>query len=156
MTYSRSSTVISSLIELQKHGNKFEVLVSESRPGYEGRTSRKDLHLEDINTTLMTDVAAISMLKSVDYFIIGCDRITSSDFVNKIGTHAFLLIAHHYNIPCLLLADSSKRVNEWPWDTDIKIHNTSEVWGENIKGIHVVNPFYEKIPLKLVSLITND
>lgn len=156
LTYSRSSTVKEVLIYLHRLGRTFEVYVAESRPGFEGRILADELGQEGINTILMTDMAAISHLVHVDYLLIGADRVTPPFFVNKVGTKAYLEIAQLYNIPCYLLADQSKVIVEWPWEVDRKDHAPFEVCNEKLKGVHVVNPYFERIPLKLVSHLSDD
>lgn len=156
MTYSRSSTVKDTLLYLYRQEKAFSVYIAESRPLCEGRILAEELGEAGIPTTLMTDATALSYLLEVDHLFLGADRVSSPIFVNKIGTYPFVKLAQLNGIPCSLLADQSKVVNYWPWETDRKTHDPSEVCAQKMQGVHIVNPYYEEIPLDLVSLISDD
>lgn len=55
MTHSRSSTVLTALVEARLEGKDFFVVATESRPGLEGRTLAEELAREDISVSLIAD-----------------------------------------------------------------------------------------------------
>lgn len=156
MTYSRSSTVEESLIALKKMGCMIQMIVPESRPGMEGQALSRNLGAAGIPTVLMTDAAALSKINHVDCLIIGADRVTPPIFVNKIGTRVFAQEARHCDLPIYLLYDRSKYAKDWKYPTDLKTHDVSEVCNEIMPGVQIDNPYFEEIPLHLITrTITN-
>lgn len=151
MTYSRSSTVKKVLIQLHRLGKKLRIWIPESRPGYEGRMLANELGSSEIHATLSTDMAAASVIKKMDAVLIGADRITPPYFVNKVGTTVFLLCARHYQVPVYLLSDQSKYIEKWTKQIDAKQHDSKEVCEKFSSFVHVVNTYFEEIPLELVT-----
>ena len=156
MTYSRSSTVEESLLMLQKLGKVFQMVAPESRPGMEGREFCRNLGKAGVESLLMTDAAALSKIRYVDCLVIGADRVTPPIFVNKVGTLGFTMLAKHFGVPVYLLYDRSKYVKKWTRPTDLETHDASEVCEQTYPGVQVANPYFEEIPLELITTtVTN-
>ncbi len=151
MTYSNSSTVKECILELKNLGKEIRAIVPESRPGFEGRTLSRELGKVGIETSLVTEAAAFSMIPSVDYIMIGADRVTPPFFVNKIGTRSLAILANHYHVPVYLLVDRSKFLEEWSNKTDLRSHDGSEVCEKQYPGVSILNPYFEEVPLDLIT-----
>ncbi|MCD6512437.1 MAG: hypothetical protein J7K61_02405 [Thermoplasmata archaeon] len=133
ITYSRSSSVIRLLKE-----KKFNVICSEGRPNYEGRSMAAEL-----NATLVIDAALPSFIPSADFVIVGADAIVKSGFVNKVGTKTLAVIATHYDKPFYVIASPSKI---FPF-VMLKYEDKKEIW-EYDKAI---NFYFELIPHEYVT-----
>ncbi|MBS7619882.1 ribose 1,5-bisphosphate isomerase, partial [Candidatus Bathyarchaeota archaeon] len=77
LTHCHSSTVNDMLKLAKRNGSSFSVIVTETRPLYQGRITARELIEAGIETTLIVDSAARSFIKSVDLVIVGADAITS-------------------------------------------------------------------------------
>ena len=64
LTFSRSLTVLTSLLHAREVGRSFQVICPESRPGGEGIRLAQELGEHGIVTNLVVDAAAFSMLSN--------------------------------------------------------------------------------------------
>ncbi len=100
MTLCRSTTVIKGLDEIYKNNPSLKVIVLEARPDYDGWETAKELGNKGINTTLIVDSAACSLLRSVNVILVGADIVTSDgSVINRVGTSQLAILAQHFRIP---------------------------------------------------------
>src|SRR5262249_5189575 len=111
LTHSRSSNVLSSLLESKRRAVSFSVVATESRPLLEGRTLAEQLASSGVPVTLIADAAAAASLAGVRLVLVGADRVTPSDVANKIGTRMIALAARDQNIPIYALCDRTKFIS---------------------------------------------
>lgn len=94
-----------------EEGNRFHVMVTETRPLLQGaRLTAWELVQLGIPTDLIVDSAAGSVLASgeVKCVIVGADRIAANgDVANKIGTYPLAVLAHEFDIPFYVAAPTS-------------------------------------------------
>ncbi|MFW5902602.1 MAG: ribose 1,5-bisphosphate isomerase, partial [archaeon] len=96
MTHCHSSLVERIIKEANREGKIKKVVLTETRPRYQGRITAKKLAKENISVELGVDSARIELLKEVDLAIVGADLITSDGYLfNKIGTHELALSTHN-------------------------------------------------------------
>src|SRR3989304_9383461 len=91
-THCHSTNVSNALIYVKKHGKKFEVYNTETRPLYQGRKTAKELSKAKIKVTMFVDSAlenALSgegKLKKVNKVFLGADALLKEGIINKIGS----------------------------------------------------------------------
>ncbi|MGQ9679686.1 MAG: translation initiation factor eIF-2B [Candidatus Bathyarchaeia archaeon] len=141
------SSAVNDMLKLAKRGGRtFRVIVTETRPLYQGRMTARELVEAGIETMLIVDSAARSFIKSVDFVIVGADAITSEgNVINKIGTSMVALIAHEaripfYTISSLLKFDPQTIYGEFE---GIEERSSSEVWDDAPKGLRIANPAFD-------------
>jgi len=151
ITHSNSSTVRDTLICLHEMGRTFRLIVPESRPGYEGRKLAKELGRVGIHCELIVDSAALKLLESAALVIVGADCVTEKYFVNKVGTLSLALGAKEQFKEFYVLSDTTKFVSSSLMGFEEKMQPEEEVLKEKYPNVSVLNPYFEKIPLHLIS-----
>jgi ribose 1,5-bisphosphate isomerase len=147
-THCHSSSVFRVLKKAKEQGKKFNIVCFETRPLFQGRLTAKQLTNIGIRTTLTVDSA---MTESFEVFpsnlvLVGCDAITKTFFVNKIGTDTLAHIAGKHKVPFYVCGETYKytdhlRIEERP---------SSEVWPNHPKGLNIWNPAFDTINIKHV------
>src|SRR5262249_53326689 len=107
LTHSRSSTVLTALLEAKQAGRSFTVVATESRPMLEGRSLAASLSSKNITVTLIADGAAALAMSKIDIVLLGADKLTPRDVINKIGSRMVALAARERNLPVYVLCDTS-------------------------------------------------
>ena len=143
-THSRSSTVLNIL----KRINQGLVLIcTESRPLLEGRELAKELAASRIKVTLVVDTAIFSMLKNVQYVLVGADAITPPGIVNKIGTMAIATAAKDKDNPFYVATSLHKL---YPFTPIIPMRENDEVWTNPPDNIKMKNYYFDITPLSKI------
>ena len=152
LTHSYSST-LATAIELCED---LKVIVTESRPGFEGVRLAERLASSGLEVTLIVDSAASYILErgEVDAVVVGCDAILDDcSIVNKVGTRMIALAARDTRTPFHVVTDLWKAaVHGFSFEE----HSPKEVYGREVEGISVRNPYFEKIPPRLISKFITD
>ena len=152
LTHSYSST-LATAIELCED---LKVIATESRPGFEGVRLAERLASSGFDVTLIVDSAASYILErgEVDAVVVGCDAILDDcSIVNKIGTRMIALAARETGTPFHVVTDLWKAaVHGFSFEE----HPPEEVYGRKVEEINVRNPYFERIPPKLVSKFITD
>lgn len=147
VTYSYSSTVVAALAAARTRLGR--VIVSEGRPGYEGRVVAERLARLDLDVTLVTDAALAEQVEVADLVVVGADAVLAGAYVNKIGTRLLQEQARRRRRPFFVLADTNKflpaalaafhRLEEFP---------ARELWRDAPAGVQLLHPLFEVIPLE--------
>ncbi len=145
LTHSRSSTLLAACQQAQRGGATFKVIVTESRPLLEGRTLAENLRQMDVPVTLIADAAAAAMMESVSLILVGADRITPDEVVNKIGTRMIALAARERGVCLYVISDSSKFIGSKIAQSDA-LQSPEELWPAAPHGVMVVNRCFEATP----------
>jgi eIF-2B alpha/beta/delta-like uncharacterized protein len=155
LTHCHSTNVIKSLIYAKKHGKKFSVYNTETRPLFQGRKTYKELSKAGIKVTMILDNAVGGILEEkADIMVIGADALLrNGDVINKIGSNMFAEIAHSHKIPVYVVADSWKFSKR-----DVKIEERAhqEIWRHAPKHIRIKNPSFEKVNAKYITAIVSE
>lgn len=147
LTYSSSGAVLSILKRAKGKGKKFRVVVSESRPLFEGRKLAQYLGNLGIPVTLVIDSALSLYLKDADLVLVGADSISEKGFVNKVGTYGLSLLADRSKVPFYLASERTKFISrEWR-DSLEHLADPEEVFSKRPKNVKIENPYFEEIPL---------
>jgi translation initiation factor eIF-2B subunit delta len=156
VTLSFSGTVARTIEELAKHGN-VQIACAESRPALEGRRLAARLAAGGASVTLLTDAAIEAALDDADAVLTGADAMAPDWFVNKSGTRMLAAAAGEQGVPVYVLATRDKFVGHALGRRLIlREAAASEVWETPPPGVAVRNPYFERIPLHLVSSIVSD
>jgi translation initiation factor 2B subunit (eIF-2B alpha/beta/delta family) len=148
--------VLAALKLAAARGCLVQVVCTESRPGYEGRTTAATLAQEGIRTTLITDSAAASFLGRASLVLVGADSISRDGLVNKMGTYAIALAAKEWGVPFYALCGREKFLPaDYPCFR-IAPQEPEEVWPEHPQGVEVSNLYFDVTPLKYVSGVVTE
>lgn len=146
LTHCHSSTVTNIFIKAKQEGKKFEIFCTETRPKFQGRITAKELIENDIKTTLIVDSAVRSIIKEIDFVVVGADAITSEgNVINKIGTSAIALIAKEARKPFYVVSELLKFDPETiSGDYEqIEERNPNEIWKNPPKKLIIRNPAFD-------------
>jgi ribose 1,5-bisphosphate isomerase len=156
-TFCHSSTVVNILKQAKKHGKKFEVFQTETRPLFQGRITARELAEAKIKVTHVVDSAARVALKKADLMLIGCDAISTTRIYNKIGSEMVAIIAEKYGVPVYVATNSWKFDPETIYGKEkIEERQGSEVWENPPGGVMIKNFAFEAIDPKLVDGIITE
>ena len=149
LTLSYSSTVIAAL----KAARPDEVVVCESRPLFEGRTTARELASANIPVTLVSDAVGPSLVQDVDCVVVGADSILpNGDVVNKAGTYGLALAARANGKPFYVLAESVKVASPALVPlVSAEVHDPSELWDAPPAHVTPRNVYFDRTPARLVA-----
>jgi translation initiation factor 2B subunit (eIF-2B alpha/beta/delta family) len=160
-THCHSTSVVNSLIYSKKHGKKFQVYNTETRPLFQGRKTSKELRKAGIKVTMFIDSAmAIAIEKEnpkdkihVDKILLGADVLLKKGIINKIGSGLISEIANNHKVPLYIIADSWKFTKS---KIPLEQRKLNEIWDKAPKRIKIVNPAFEFIPKKYITKIISE
>lgn len=151
LTHSFSTAVVETFRKAKQENKDFSVIVTESRPVFEGRLLSQQLSVLNVPVTIIVDAAASSYIEKTDMVLLGANRLTDVDFTNRIGSLAIVHSAKRAQIPCYVLAGSDKYLSEDEEPVKLTTGVAQEVWKDVPSGIKILNSYYERIPLRLCS-----
>jgi eIF-2B alpha/beta/delta-like uncharacterized protein len=157
-THCHSSTVVSLIVSMSKKDSNFEVVCTETRPMFQGRTTAKNLLNAGIKTTMIADSAGESFIIGrgsvpVDVVFIGCDQITAKGHaINKIGSWGMGVAAHYAGKPLYIITPLLK-VDPYSFhhDVQIEVREDNELWKDAPKGLYMYNPAFEIVDSALIT-----
>jgi len=158
-THCYSTNVVRALVYARKHGKRFEVYNTETRPLFQGRETAKELGKAGIPVTTFIDAAMAIALenkqgaKKVSRIFIGCDAILKNGIINKIGSGIIAELSGLNKIPLYIIADSWKFI---PKNVKIEERDFHEVWKSAPKNISIRNPAFEFVHEKYISKIVSE
>ena len=111
--------------------------------------------------TLCTDAAVGVVVgeaeSAVDAVLTGADAVTPDWFLNKCGTHLLATAAASAGIPVYVLASRSTFLNPiLSGAVHGRVGPAQEVWPSPPSDVDVVNPYFERVPLEVVSTFVTD
>ena len=155
-------------IALEHGWNDLRVYCDETRPLLQGaRLTALEMHAAGLDTTLLCDNAASSLMRSgeVNIIFVGCDRVArNGDAANKIGTSAVAILAEHYGIPFYVCAPSSTIDMSLASGAEIPIEQraaeeVTEMWYKKRmapEGVGVYNPAFDVTDHSLITGIITE
>jgi len=99
LTHCYSGSVVDFLKVAKKKGRKFKVIVTETRPMWQGKDTARELTTAGIPVVYIVDSAAGYFVKDVDAMVFGFDSLRREGVVNKIGTYMLAVLAKENKIP---------------------------------------------------------
>lgn len=152
-THCHSTNVANALIYAKRHGKKFQVYNTETRPLFQGRKTARQLSKAGIKVTTFVDSAARVAIKKSNIVLFGADAILKDGVINKIGSAMFAEIAYDNKIPIYIIADSWKFS---PKNIKIEERDFHEIWKNAPRHIKIKNPAFEKIDKKYIKAIVSE
>jgi translation initiation factor 2B subunit (eIF-2B alpha/beta/delta family) len=157
LTYSNSATVIAALRHAHDHGRIRRVLLSESRPAYDGRPQALALLAYGMTVEYGIDMALFERLAEASVVVVGADAVFPEHLINKLGTHALAQLARLQGVPCFSLCTANKFL---PTAASALLHIAEhpgqEVWPEAPDGLAISNRYFDTTPLALLTGIVSD
>ena len=156
VTISSSSAVLISVQAVAEH-RPVRLSCAESRPALEGRALATRLAAAGIPVTMFGDAAIAEALAAADAVLVGADAIAPDWFLNKCGTRMLASAAAQRGIPVYVAATRDKFVGATiAARLRIREGDAAEIWDAPPPGIEVRNPYFESIPLELVTAVITD
>ncbi|MDN5358381.1 MAG: ribose 1,5-bisphosphate isomerase [Candidatus Diapherotrites archaeon] len=160
ITHCHSTTVVRVLTRAKEVGKEFRVVVTETRPKYQGKITARELLEAGIPVTYIVDSAAYLFMRDADLYITGADAITSDGYVvNKIGTALMALAAKRFDVPYCVAASTLKYdpVTAAGFEEPIEERDPSEVVDPSeLPGAEIRNPAFDVTPPDLVDGIISE
>ncbi len=157
-THCHSGTVTRALIDAKNKGKSISVYNTETRPLFQGRITAAELAKHGIPVKHHVDSAMRLAIKECDYVLIGCDAITPTAVINKIGSELACECAYRFGKPIYIVTHSLKfdprslHGNQTP----IEDRDPKEVWDAAPRGVEIVNPAFEMINPSLIKGIISE
>lgn len=152
MTHSRSSTAMRLFRHLVGRDVPFNVIVTLSGPGNEGRLVAAELARLRVPVTLVTDAQMGLFMPDVDINISGCDCwLADGAFLNKSGTYLQALAARDQGKPFWVLADSFRNSPLTCREVTLEEKDPAEVDATGEAGIRIRNVYFEPVPESLIT-----
>ena len=150
-----------------KNGLLDQVYASETRPWLQGaRLTSWELQQDHIPVNLLIDSAVASLMQtgSIDWLIVGSDRIVANgDVANKIGTYSHAVNAKHHDVKVMVVAPAATVDMSVASGKTIPIEHrdASEITHINAKqmapeGVSISNPAFDITPAELVDFIVTE
>ena len=160
MTMGRCETV-EAFLKRAAGKRKFQVIVVECAPFYEGHALAKSLATSGIETTVITDSAVFAIMSRVNKLIIGTPVVMANGGLKaNNGAHAVALAAKHHSVPLIVCAAMYKLSPQYlsSYDQDgfnrfvspEAVLNFSE--GDIVSKVQILNPVFDYVPPELVTL----
>uniref|UniRef100_A0A804L9B0 Translation initiation factor eIF2B subunit beta n=1 Tax=Musa acuminata subsp. malaccensis TaxID=214687 RepID=A0A804L9B0_MUSAM len=173
LTLGRSRTVKEFLCAAKEKKRTFRVFVAEGAPRYQGHVLAKELVGKGIQTTVITDSAVFAMISRVNMVIVGAHAIMANGgVIAPVGINMVALAAQRHAVPFVVVAGSHKLCPLYPHNPEVLLNEfrcPSDLldFGEfsdcmdygSLGGsplLHVVNPAFDYVQPKLVSLFITD
>jgi len=156
MTCSYSQTVLE-VFQLAKRDKRFNVIVTESRPGGEGVLLAERLEKAGVDVTLIVDSAVRYFMKDVDKVIVGADAIAANGaVVNKVGTSLIALAAHEARVRFYVVATSHKFSPETIFGELVKIPIVQDTPGAGKVDAKSISPLFDVTPPEYIDAIVTE
>ncbi|KAJ3095218.1 Translation initiation factor eIF-2B subunit beta [Phlyctochytrium planicorne] len=162
MTVGKSGAVEKFLKEAAKV-RKFQVIVAETAPLYQGQETALALSKAGIDTTVVSDAAIFAMMSRVNKVILGTHAVLGNGALVAVnGSHVMAAAAKHHSTPVVVLSELFKFSVLYPFDPERfnVFLSPNDVFsfedGDIIDRIDVINPQFDFVVPELVNLyITN-
>lgn len=173
LTLGRSRTVMEFLCAAKEKKRSFRVFVAEGAPRYQGHVLAKELVARGLQTTVITDSAVFAMISRVNMVIVGAHAIMANGgVIAPVGLNMVALAAQRHAVPFVVVAGSHKLCPLYPHNPEVllnELKSPSDLLdfgefsdcmdfgsGNGEPLLHVVNPAFDYVPPKLVSLFITD
>nr|GEU91490.1 translation initiation factor eIF-2B subunit beta [Tanacetum cinerariifolium] len=173
LTLGSSGTVIEFLCAAKEKKRSFRVFVAEGAPRYQGHTLAKELVARGLQTTVITDSAVFAMISRVNMVIVGAHAVMANGgVIAPVGLNMVALAAQRHAVPFVVLAGIHKLCPLYPHNPEVllnELKSPSELLdfgefsdcmdfgtGTGSPLLQVVNPAFDYVPPKLVSLFITD
>ncbi|MBS7652706.1 S-methyl-5-thioribose-1-phosphate isomerase [Candidatus Bathyarchaeota archaeon] len=146
LTHCHSSTVMMILKRAKERGIDFQVVLTETRPLYQGRRTARELSEAGIGATMIVDSAVRSFMRGISKVLVGADAITSEgNVINKVGTSLIALAAQEARVPFYVASELLKfdpQTIHGDYEA-IEERSPQEVWANPPEGLMIRNPAFD-------------
>ncbi|RLG74179.1 MAG: initiation factor 2B, partial [Thermoprotei archaeon] len=163
MTSAYSKTVMKIFEKALEQGKKFEVFITESRPGDDGKIVASELSKLGLKVTLIVDSAMRYFMKYTTRVFLGAEAVAANGAViSKVGSSLMALIAHEARVRVFVAASTLKFNYETVFGELVKIPQAPEETilprevKEKIGGIKTEIPVLDVIPPEYVDAIITE
>lgn len=157
LTHSFSSTVLAAFLRAKQEGRTFAVLCPESRPQYEGRILAERLAQAGVETRLVVDALAPSMMRDIEVVLVGADSLSLEGLINKVGTYPLALAARVYKVPFYVLCGTEKFLPSDYALPEESPKDPQEVWPNHPQRVEVIDRYFDLTPLEyLAGIVTEE
>ena len=164
MTHCHSKAAIGVMKRAWEEGKDIKVIVTETRPRYQGKLTAKELAEAGIPVIYVVDGAARHYMKMTDKVVMGADSITANGAViNKVGTALLALTAKEHRVWVMIAAETYKFHPETLLGQLVEIEERDpyevvpkeelETWPKNIV---VKNPAFDVTPPEYIDVIITE
>lgn len=170
LTYGCSSLLRDVLLQASANGQKFRVVVADSRPKLEGREMIRHLVIPGIHCTYLHISSIPYIIKEVTKVFLGAHAVLANGFVmSRVGTAQVALIAKAHNVPVMVCCETYKFSDRVQTDsfvfnelgdpddlvaTGSKV-NPLEDW-RDLRHLCLLNLTYDFTPASLVDAIISE
>ncbi|KAI8149260.1 hypothetical protein BJV82DRAFT_587307 [Fennellomyces sp. T-0311] len=162
MTIGKSRTVEDFLIRAAQK-RKFQVIVAETAPTYQGHDMAAALSKAGIDTTVIVDSAIFAAMPRVNKVVLGAHAVLANGgLVSVAGSHLLAAAAKHHATPVLVCTALYKLSPVFAYDAEtfnITVAPNSILdfqQGPLIDKVTVSNPYYDYVAPELVSLFVHN
>ncbi|KAI9316429.1 hypothetical protein BX666DRAFT_2019483 [Dichotomocladium elegans] len=162
MTIGKSRTVQEFLIRAAQK-RKFQVIVAETAPTYQGHEMAAALAKAGIDTTVIVDSAIFAAMPRVNKVVLGSHAVLANGgLVAVTGSQLLATAAKHHSTPVLVCTALYKLSPVFAYDADtfnITVAPNSVLdfqQGPLIDKVYVSNPYYDYVAPELVSLFVHN
>jgi ribose 1,5-bisphosphate isomerase len=163
LTHCNSESAISILTTAKRQGKSFDVIVTETRPLLQGRTTASLLSRRGLDVSLIPDSAVRLYMHKVDKVVVGADAIASNGaVVNKIGTSQIALVAHESRTRFYVAAETYKLSPTTMLGELVEIEQRSPLevvpssWQRENRLVKVRNPAFDITPPEYIDIIITE
>lgn len=151
LTHCHSSTVSNMFISAHKQAKQFRIIVTETRPLYQGRITANELieaGIKDI-TMIIDDVASSLLLQNkmkISGVLIGADLLSQDGFINKVGSLGIAHTANESHIP-VYCSSILLKYDPRPYSDELLEHRqSSEIWPDAPLKLQFYTPAFDFVP----------
>ncbi|MFH1294910.1 MAG: ribose 1,5-bisphosphate isomerase, partial [Candidatus Aenigmatarchaeota archaeon] len=154
MTHCHSHDVMAIFAEAKRMKKEFTVIVTETRPLYQGTKTASELLKMGIKTKYGEDSIMAYSMKETTKVLVGCDAILhDGSIVNKIGTFPMALVAKEFGRPFFVAGETLKMTEH----VEIEFRPRVEVIDpKELPGAEIINPAFDITPGNLVTAIITE
>ncbi|XP_054161563.1 translation initiation factor eIF-2B subunit beta-like [Oppia nitens] len=165
MTCGKSKTVEAFLKYAAKKKRRFQVVIAECAPFYNGHELAVSLSNEKINTTIIPDSAIFAIMSRVNKVIIGSHSVMANGGLKAVsGAYTLALAAKHYSVPLIVCTAMFKLTPQYLVSHDQlafnKFSSPQQVMPyeepEMATDCQVVNPVFDYVPPELVTVFVSN
>ncbi|KAG0170174.1 Translation initiation factor eIF-2B subunit beta [Apophysomyces sp. BC1034] len=162
MTIGKSRTV-EKFLRRAAEKRKFQVIVAETSPTYQGHEMAAALSKAGIDTTVIVDSAIFAAMPRVNKVVLGSHAVLANGgLVAVTGSHLLAAAAKHHSTPVLVCTALYKLSPLFAYDADtfnVTVAPNSVLdfqQGPIIDKVTVSNPYYDYVAPELVSLFVHN
>jgi len=155
LTISKSGTLINVIKLWHKKSMNIKIIITESRPGNEGKLMAKELLRNGLQVEMISDSMAGIFVPKTDAVIVGADALLNNgNVINKTGSLTLALLCKHYKKPFYVLAAKSKFVNKKRYK--INEEDSENIWKYVHPNLTTTNIPFEEIDRRFITEIISE